>query len=767
MAGPTVTATILANDQASPAIQKLANIAADASKQVNTHLDGVGKGRNYGGALNGMNFAFTAMAANALKNIAQVMSKLSEMESRMQAFGGATQQQARDITKSAITNGPQTPGGALGYAQSAKAGLQAGLTPEQAKLVAPHGTHYAKMNETTPEQGTEELLQLTNMWGNFKNAKGETVSPDQLTPQQFEAAVAKTRARYIREARQLPGKPRDLFEFYKMAGPAFEGAGVSEEYQGAMAVKLAQGGFSGGHSGTYGRGIVERAVTPTAGGRSSLAALGIDINKLIHVNTNAVDPENAVKSIQSQTGKLDDNATLKVRETADRLKKGELTYTEAVEQTASALKGQNKKGGKGVLDDQAAVKIANGTLMNYVDKIDFPGLVKRLKETDAGLPVLRKLFGIESGTGAKVLLHSDLDESATRMKQDKDSKPDKEVLREADSAMMNNIPASIERLTNTMQSLQSQVLQPYSDSAVKVMNTISDFGQSVITMHGPVKDLAGDLAIVAAGFAAFKTTAKIAEVAAGIASLGTASTAAAAATSASVVPTTAAAASLTRLAAVNIAGLATGIGLLAFAVYEAIKFMQGIPKSEENHNPRVQAWDRARNGIVKPGDTYEDLIHSEKWRANKRFSSGDPLDNPEKGSTQKVLKSWLDGVRDDGVYAAGQEANRKFGNTGEQSTGGWSDSVKAGRPGAAPEGDAKWGDGTPTKAQDINVNGTVSGDATVHLEATITPSAWFEARFNKLEAAVVSLKGQVGGDKLGTNLAGRNGAQPVPATGVQ
>ena len=207
MAGPTVTATITVNDQASPAIQRLSEIAANTSRQVNSHLGQIGKGKNWNSSLNGMNLAFTAMAANALKNVAQVMSKLSELEARMQAFGGASQKQAREITNNAITNGPQLPGGALGYSQAAKAGLQAGLTPEQAKLVAPHGLHYAKMNETSPEQGTEELLQLTNMWGNFKNEKGETVSPDQLNPKQFEAAVAKTRARYIREARNLPGKP--------------------------------------------------------------------------------------------------------------------------------------------------------------------------------------------------------------------------------------------------------------------------------------------------------------------------------------------------------------------------------------------------------------------------------------------------------------------------------------------------------------------------------------------------------------------------------
>ena len=751
MANPTVTAVINVQDNASAAIQRLSDIAANTSKQVNSHLGQVGKGQNWNNALSGMNLAFTAMAANALKNVAQVMSKLSELESRMQAFGGASQKQARDITNTAITNGPQLPGGALGYAQSAKAGLQAGLTPDQAKLVAPHGLHYAKMNETSPEQGTEELLQLTNMWGYFKNQKGETVSPDQLSPKQFEAAIAKSRARYVREARNLPGKPRDLFEFYKMAGPAFEGAGIPEELQGAMAVKMAQGGIAGSHAGTYSRGIVERAITPTAGGRASLAAIGIDINKLMHVNQNAIQPENALKAMQSQVGTLEPKAANTIRDTAERLKRGEITYTEAIEQAGGALKGQAKKGGKGTVDDQAAMKIANGAFVNYVDKIDFLGLMKELKDKEGGLPILRKLFGIESGTGAKVLQHSDLGETADRYKQEREAKPDREVLKEADTAMMNSIPAAYERLKNTIESLEAQVVAQYGDKAVVVMNAISDFGQALLQINGPVKDLAGDLAIVAAGFAVFKTTAKIGEIAAGIAALGTASTAAAA-------PTALVAGSMSRLAAVNIAGLAGSLGLLAFAVYEAVKFMQGIPRSEENHNPRVQAWDRARQGIVKPGETYEDLIHAEKWRTNRRFASGNPLDNPVRGSTDTFLRSRLDERQDYGVYDGGQEALRRLGwreNPPTKLNSGWTDSVNAGAVKPAAEGEAKWG--TPPA---VSVTGTVDGQANIAATISIEPSPMFTTKISNIENQLMNLKGQIGGaqSKLGTGMSGDGNA---------
>ena len=782
--GPQVTAVINVQDNASAAIQRLADIAANTSKQVNTHIDSIGKGRNYGNALNGMNLAFTAMAANALKHVAQVMSKLSELEARMQAFGGASQKQARDLTNTAITNGPQLPGGALGYAQSAKAGLQAGLTSEQAKLMAPHGMHYAKMNETSPEQGTEELLQLANMWGNFKNQKGESVSPDQLSAKEFEAGVAKTRARYIREARQLPGKPRDLFEFYKMAGPALQGAGVPEELQGAMAVKMAQGGIAGSHAGTYSRGIVERAITPTAGGRSSLAAIGIDINKLVHVNPNAIQPENAAKSVQAQVGKLDPKAFDSVRDTAEKLKRGEITYTEAVEQAAKAITGQQKKGGKGVIDDQAAMKIANGTMINYVDKVDFLGLMNELKSKEGGLPILRKLFGIESGTGAKVLLHSDLGETADRNKKEREAKPDREVIQEADTAMMNSIPAAYERLKNTIESLEAQVASQYGDKAIAVMNAISDFGQMVLAMNGPVKDLASDLAIVGAGFAAFKTTAKIGEIAAGLSSLGTAAKGATG-------PLESVAGSMGKLAGVNIAGLAGSLGLLAFAVFEAIKFMQGIPKGEENHNPRVQAWDRARNGIVKPGETYEDLIHSEKWRPNKRFASGNVMDNPTKGSTDTFLRSLQKENRELGVYDGGQAALKRFGwdvpppkingdwsdsiNAGNvkppsKLNSGWSDNVGNGGVKPAADGDGKTGQPGQTstpQAVTSTVNGTVTGEATVKAEIVITPSPLFNSRMSAIESAVINLKGAMAtGNKLGqTMLGGDNSTRPsAPAT---
>lgn len=721
MSNPSVTAIISASDQASPVIQ-LANISKQATDQVNSHLTGLSRGFNKA-ALNGVNLAFTAMAAHALSEIGKVMSKLSELEGRMQAFGGATRDQARSITNSALREGPRLPGGAVAYAEAAKAGMQASLTPEAAKAIAPHTLRYAQMTKSSAEQGTEELLQLTNMWGYFRNGEGEIVSPSQLSAGQVEAAVAKARARYIREARMLPGKERDLFEFYKMGGPAMVGADIPEELQAATAIAMAQGGIGGSHAGTYARGIIERAIAPTVIGRSALAAYEIDINDYLKVNRAALDPANALKAVQTHTGTLDADAQKNVQEAVRKLRDGELTYDQAINATTDALTGQSKKGDRGTLDRAASAKIANATMGNYVEKVDFGGLMKALKDKGVPIPVMRALFGIESSTGAKLMERTDFEGLTGDLRRDRESKSDRDILREADDAMANTLPAVFERLKNTAESFEASVIKPYEGPMIRAMSLIADFGQALLNLDGPSKQLVSDVALVAGGFAALKASLKTAEIISGFTSLGTAAKGAAA--------------PLEKLAAAPILGLAGSLATLATAVYLAVEALQAIPKSQENKNPRLQSYNSGR----RQGE-FEDLISSD-YRTNRRTGRKSDFDAAySRGATSAYLREALDSDQSFGLYAKSQEALEHFGwnrdGTYSRRPTGWTDSIRNVGP----------SDGF----KDVSVSGTVTGSAELHnmVQMEVKPSQYFEGLVQRAESiANIGLNG-----KLGTSMQG-------------
>ena len=67
-----------------------------------------------------------------------------------------------------------------------------------------------------------------------------------------------------------------------------------------------------------------------------------------------------------------------------------------------------------------------------------------------------------------------------------------------------------------------------------------------------------------------------------------------------------------------------------------------------------------------------------------------------------------------------------------------------------------------------SVTGTVSGEATIMNRIEVSPSQWFVAKIGSIESAIVSLKGNIGGDKTGVNMGGQNGAKAVTtgATGA-
>lgn len=61
----------------------------------------------------------------------------------------------------------------------------------------------------------------------------------------------------------------------------------------------------------------------------------------------------------------------------------------------------------------------------------------------------------------------------------------------------------------------------------------------------------------------------------------------------------------------------------------------------------------------------------------------------------------------------------------------------------------------------VSVTGEMTGTANITANIVLTPSPLFNAEINGLKSEILRLKGQAGGSKTGTNLGGSNGAQPV------
>lgn len=733
MANPSVNVTINATDNASPAIQKLNGMARAASEQVNNQLKGIGAGFN-SNALIGAKLAFTGFAVHAVSEIRKVMNEMSTMRSRMEAFGGATAAEARQLQDTALQKGAKLPGGAVAYQKAEYSGMKANLTPQQAAVVAPHGVRFGQMTGVSPDQGMENLTQIMGIWQYFRDKDGNITTPDKMDPKLLDAAYTKARGRYIEEAKTLPGRESDLFDFYKMAGPVMQANNIPEHEQRAFAQSMAQGGFGGSHAGVYARGFTARILSPNNKGRAAMEANGMSPNDYFRVNQNAIDPEQKTKAVEAQTGKLDAAARAKVLEAQRMLKSGELSLTQALDATADAITGQESKSGKGVLDRAKAQKIATDVAVTSVDKVDVMQLFKDAKDKKANSSFFRSLMGLEAGTGGQVAVMN----NAPQIAEDFKNAPydPAENVRKADAAMDANINAATERVKNTLQSTGLTMMQPLEAVIIQGANAISGILDGFNSASEATKAFGTTIVGITGGAAFLAITRNALTTAGAILSLGNAATVAAARLSGTaMLPAGAAAAGgVMGRAGGALSSLMGGpIAMLGAGVFATYMGLRALPPMSENMNPRT-------GGRKKSAFEYEDDAPDSRG-VNRRFASGNAFDHKVRGETRRFLNE-LNGAGED----AASFDKPKAANS-------WADSIPNGTTQAPAAGDAKWGSTT--------ITGTMTGEGIMRGEFTVIQSPLLEVRLSRLESGIIGLKGQIGNSKTGVNLAGSNGAQPV------
>lgn len=740
MSNPSVTATISANDLASPKVRELIATLKQAER-VAKELDGGNFGGKYANSFNQANAAAQKhlgvlhQVHAAHKAIAATVAGYAAMKmvhGGVDAVKHALPYLREDTSIKARTGYSETDMVALRKQQNELASLYGATVEATQKAHETFGrlkydaaTNLAITRPTaigakamgvTPEQNAELMESMISQYGvHFESPADAQRKATHLNDL---AAVATKKSNMTFE---------DVKEFTKYSAAAANAAGVSPEVNLAMGMALRRGGIVGSEAGVFARQLYAREMAPTRKGREVLAQNGINIDDF--ASHGLVSGEGLSDKMARTFGKrLSKEAIAQINheleERGDEILSDRGKYAEMVSKAAE------KSGDKLSKTDQRNLTRAANEYFDFT-KRGFKGEALLNQIIDSGNPMLMQAFlGDKQGArGVALLQERDKFVEAKGDLGHADGYAQKvaDEMNRGLAAAVDRLTASAEAMSNTMVKANEGWLTGLTNAATAATTALTNLSPEAQKAAGI---FAGIATVAAGGGLAYSMVSFIGSVNTASAALQVLAARAAVPTGLPGVPG-APAASAGRAASV-LGTVSKTAGWLALGALVGPTLWDEIGKEAAGTDDAKGggAANYRRNMArlrASRGGEFEDLIADDSGPFD-RYQPANPWKR-QRGATSEYLRQL--GASDDG-------AGSSFG---------WQDSIRSG-------------------GKDVNVSGTVTGSAELHnnVQVELSPTAYFERLVRRAESvANMSLNG-----KLGTSMQGPgdNGTKPSANTGT-
>ncbi|WP_291842984.1 phage tail tape measure protein [Bradyrhizobium sp.] len=745
MSNPSVTATISANDLASPKLKELIATLKQAERLAKDVFDGTNTTGRYVagmnaataaaqkhvGVLHQIHAAHKAIAGtmlgygalrvahggiDAVKDALPYLRKDREIAARSSYSGPDMEllrKQQRELATALgstveATQKAQEKFGLLGY----KAGTNVALTKSTAIGARAMGVNAA--------DNAELMETMISQFGIHADSVGDAMREGKRLNDI--AAVATKKSNMTHE---------DVREYYKFSAAAAHSVGVSPEQSIAMGMALRRGGIPGSEAGVFARQFYARMMAPTRKGREMAAQVGINLDD--YADHGPITGEGLSDKLKRGFGKGLSQSVIAafnkdLEDNGEKILGDRGTFAEAV------IKAREKHGGElSETDRKHIVRSANEYYDTTKTGIKGGALLDRI--IAANNPMLMQQFlGDKQGARGNALVNA----SEYYFKAKDDQAHNAGFAQQISDELGKGLPAAVDALTATFQSAKNTMVQANEGWITSVVSGATSLTAAFSTLSPEVQKAVGIFAGVAT-------------VTAG----GGAMVAFALSLRSLVVSANAASAALTTLAARGgVAGVAgavpgpagnaakalgwrAGAGALGAVAAGPLGLIAGMTAAEVAW-PYVDQWANGDDGIADGSP--EDIAR------RRRFAFGPAWGNRSSAVNRITL---------------GRDTSRNLGGTVLGAPGsGWQESASWG---AIP---ASQGFGAGRLAE---VTGTITGQAEVHqmLQLEVKPTAYFEGLIKRAEnVANMSLNGRLGTSMQGP---GDNGTKPSQGalTGTQ
>lgn len=728
MSNPSVTATISANDLATPKVKELIATLKQAEK-VAKELDGGNLGGKYANGFNQANAAAQKhlgvlhQVHAAHKAIAATVAGYAAMKvvhGGVDAIKHALPYLREDTSIKARTGYSEADMVALRKQQNELASLYGANVEATQKAHETFGrlkydaaTNLAITRPTaigakamgvTPEQNAELMESMISQYGVHFDSPAD--AQRKATHLNDLAAVATKKSNMTFE---------DVKEFTKYSAAAANAAGVSPETNLAMGMALRRGGIVGSEAGVFARQLYAREMAPTRKGREVLAQNAINIDDF--ASHGLVSGEGLSDKMARTFGKrLSKEAVAQINseleEHGDEILSDRGKYAEMVSKAAE------KSGDKLSKTDQRNLTRAANEYFDFT-KQGFKGEALLNSIVASGNPMLMQAFlGDKQGArGVALLQERDKFDEAKGDLGHADGYAQKvaDEMNKGLAAAVDRLTASAEAMSNTMVKANEGWLTGVTNAASAATTALTNLSPEAQRAAGI---FAGIATVAAGGGLAYSMVTFIGSVNSASAALQVLAGRAA-------LP-----GSLPPVAAVPAAGTALGLGTLAAGVAGLYMRQKQIDNmSDDQLDDVIADWTNPDVAVYAAG--------------RKKRSVWDDTPVPHPGAFDRFQPAMLDSP---------SSRYLREGGDGGVTSGGWQDAIRS--------------VGQSSGFKDVAVNGTVTGSAELHnmIQVDVKPTSYFEGLVQRAESVSnMSLNG-----KLGTSMQGPgdNGTKPSANAGT-
>jgi hypothetical protein len=750
MAGPSVTATISANDLASPKLRELMATLKQAERLAKDVFDGTnttGKyvagmnaathaAQKHVGVLHQIHAAHKAIAGTvagyaalrvarggieAVKDSLPYMRKDREITARsgyntleMEAL----RKQQRELATALGSNVESTQKAHEKFAQL-------GYTAPVNRVLTGQTAVGARAMSVSVGDNAELMETLISQYGihvdNVSDALREIKRLNDI------AAVATKKSNMTHH---------DVAEYYKFAGAATNAVNISPEQAAAVAMTHRRGGIPGSESGVFMREFSAKMMAPTRAGREAMAQAGINIDE--YATHGTISGAGISDKLRRQFGKaLSAKAQAALDE--DLEKKGAEILSDRGKFAESVIKAREKDGKLSEVDRKALVKASNEYLQNTIRGMQGGALLDRII-AEGNATLMQRIVGSKQGARGAVLTNED---GRMYFKAREDQKNNTGYAQQVSDELGRGLPAAVDALTATFESARNTMVQANEGWIASVVQGATAVASSFNSLSPEVQKAVGifaGVATVTAGggaMVAFGLSLRSLVVSANAATAALTTLAARGGVAGAVAGGVAGAAGGNAARALGWRGAGAALGAVAAG---PVGVVAGLTAAEFSW-PYIEAWANADDGIAD--GSAADI------ERRRRFAMG---------------PAWGGRARSFNRVTLGPDTSRNLGVTVPGASGsGWRDSAGFGI--IAPS--KGFGDGRMSSVAEVT--GTVSGQAEVHqmLQLEIKPTAYFEGLIKRAEnVANMQLSGRLGTSMQGPGDNGTKASQSA-LTGTQ